>query len=51
MENFPGKLLAIDHGEHVLGFATCDRIGLIAAPPDHPFIAPPKKRISTLSTN
>lgn len=32
MENFPGKLLAIDHGEHVLGFATCDRIGVVASP-------------------
>lgn len=30
--NFPGRLLAIDHGLQVLGFATCDAIGLIATP-------------------
>lgn len=30
--NFPGKLLGIDHGLKVIGFATCDRIGLIATP-------------------
>lgn len=29
---FPGRLLGIDHGLQVLGFATCDAIGLIAAP-------------------
>lgn len=32
MDNFPGKLLGIDHGAKVIGFATCDRIGLIATP-------------------
>ncbi len=32
MDNFPGKLLGIDHGAKVIGFASCDRIGLIAAP-------------------
>lgn len=29
---FPGRLLGIDHGIQVLGFATCDAIGLIATP-------------------
>jgi putative Holliday junction resolvase len=32
METFPGRLLCIDHGEKVIGFATCDAIGLIATP-------------------
>ncbi|MCB9435872.1 MAG: Holliday junction resolvase RuvX [Anaerolineales bacterium] len=30
--DFPGRLLGIDHGLQVLGFATCDAIGLIATP-------------------
>lgn len=29
---FPGRLLGVDHGIQVLGFATCDAIGLIATP-------------------
>ena len=32
MGNFPGRLLGIDHGEKVIGFASCDAIGLIATP-------------------
>lgn len=32
MENFPGRLLGIDHGTKVIGFASCDAIGLIATP-------------------
>ena len=32
MTNFPGRLLAIDHGRKVLGLAVCDRIGLLATP-------------------
>lgn len=34
IENFPGRLLGIDHGTKVIGLATCDRIGLIATPYD-----------------
>lgn len=30
--DFPGRLLAIDHGTKFIGLATCDRIGLIASP-------------------
>jgi putative Holliday junction resolvase len=29
---FPGRLLGIDHGLKVLGFAACDRTGLLATP-------------------
>jgi putative Holliday junction resolvase len=29
---FPGRLLGIDHGLKVIGFATCDWIGLLATP-------------------
>jgi len=32
MDTFPGRLLGIDHGEKVIGFATCDATGLIATP-------------------
>lgn len=32
MPEFPGRLLGIDHGIKYLGFAICDRIGLIARP-------------------
>lgn len=32
MRPFPGRLLGIDHGEKVIGLATCDAIGLIATP-------------------
>lgn len=32
MEGFPGKLLGIDHGLKIIGLATCDPTGLIAAP-------------------
>ncbi len=28
----PGRLLGIDHGRHVIGLATSDRIGLLASP-------------------
>ncbi len=32
MDEFPGRLLGIDHGLKYIGFATCDRSGLIATP-------------------
>ncbi|PJF43771.1 MAG: Holliday junction resolvase RuvX [Phototrophicales bacterium] len=32
LDNFPGRLLCIDHGTKFIGLATCDRIGLIATP-------------------
>lgn len=32
MNDFPGRLLGIDHGLKYIGLATCDRIGLIATP-------------------
>lgn len=32
MNEFPGRLLGLDHGTQVIGLATCDRIGLIATP-------------------
>lgn len=32
LNNFPGRLLCIDHGTKFIGLATCDRIGLIATP-------------------
>ncbi len=30
--NFPGRLLAIDHGTKVIGLAICDPTGLVARP-------------------
>lgn len=32
MNDFPGRLLAIDHGTKYIGLAVCDRIGLLASP-------------------